>query len=313
MPNGEGDERRLTEVSSFVSDLPAVVQKFWTAVAGPLFELSITLIVLFFALDAGGEFEKNIQSLGTALLSPPPILDSYGLKSLIPIAVVIFLLGIAQANSQLLRVVGASTPGRLIPSRRRLYLKYASAEDISEAWTYDHHLDTAAELGDVIDEIIRLPPAKAATDSFSGARMLRKRSDLLQSTGEFIKGLFVVAFLVVVILNLIGGWPVNWTHLLILFVIFLIAMLYLSIIRMQAEREYEGMKVKEYILYKKMKRANAVVESPLKKVLDEMDGVADDRVWEFKIAPVGAIDDLCALKTALLPGPVWSMMRKKNN
>jgi hypothetical protein len=37
----------IKEVSSFLSDLPTAVQRFWEGITAPLFELSISLVVGF--------------------------------------------------------------------------------------------------------------------------------------------------------------------------------------------------------------------------------------------------------------------------
>src|SRR5262249_33494278 len=137
----EAEKRKLTEFSSFMGDLPSVAQKFWDAVAGPIFELSISLIVVFFALGGDKQVEDKISTQATGISSTQiPQIDVYGIKAVIPIAVLILLLGIAQGNSKLLRVIGAAIPGQLVPNRCNLLLRYSTPLEIGEAWQYNPKL-----------------------------------------------------------------------------------------------------------------------------------------------------------------------------
>jgi len=92
------------KLSSVIGDLPGVIAKFWAAVAAPLFELSDSLVAICYALGVGWD-ELNRTNVSTHLLpgeDAAKLLETYGLRSLLPIAVFVLLLGIAQTNAAII-------------------------------------------------------------------------------------------------------------------------------------------------------------------------------------------------------------------
>jgi hypothetical protein len=274
--------------------------------------LSITLIVLYFALDGGGEIEKRIQGLEGAFSSPPAILDAYGLRTLVPIAVAIFLLGIAQANSNLMRIVGAAVPGRLVPDRRHLFLKYAPPKDIVKAWAHAPKVASVEDLSDVIDETIIRPSSKEIAESLWEGRSLQRVSEFLVSTGDFVKGLVVATILVVSLSSLIDGRPVNASHLAVLLAILSVAILYLTILRIRAERDYASVKARSYNLYRSYDEAPTVAgPSRFQNVYDAAKHGRNSPLWTLNFAPAGVVEDLRTLYSAISPRPIWERLGRR--
>jgi hypothetical protein len=118
---------------------------------------------VFFVL---GNDEKIGNTISTQLntvreISPG---DGYGIKALIPVAVLVFLVGIAQGVSKLLRVFGSAIPGQLVPNRTSLFLENAKHPDIVEAWRYTE-LGTIEDLSNEIDATIARSPVNVAKDT----------------------------------------------------------------------------------------------------------------------------------------------------
>jgi hypothetical protein len=314
------EKGKLTEFSSFIADLPSVVEKFWNAVARPIFELSITLIVLFFALGDDSKVENQIS---TQLNAIPSLVESskdiYGIKALIPVAVLIFLLGIAQGNSKLLRVIGAAIPGQLVSERSNLLLTYTSPKDIEEAWLYSDKLTKIDELNAEIDATIGVVP-NSASGLHSKARTTQGKSDVFASNAAFIKGLLSVTSVVVIVLYKFGDWPIHERQLAVIFAISSIALVYLAFSRIQAEREYASLKVKAYIFIKKNSsekpaRVSDVHTSRLREIgIDTEAGtvnvVKDEYPWKLKLWPRVVLGDLGALGIAWIAW-IWIVKSRK--
>jgi hypothetical protein len=303
MTEGAGEKRKLTEFSSFMGDLPSVAQKFWDAVAGPVFELSISLIVVFFALGGDKQVEDQISAQVTGI--SPPQIDVYGIKAVIPIAVLILLLGIAQGNSKLLRVIGAAIPGQLVPNRRNLLMRNAAPLEIGESWQYNPILGSIDQLNTEIDATIGRVPVDQANDILSEVRIMQSRSDLLASTAAFIKGLFVVTIGIVVVLNVFGAWPIHWRHLAVIFAISSIALVYLAFCRIQAEREYARRKVKDYNFQKKMLNnppppPDHRHQARLNDIDQQAAAAKTESSWTLKLVPPDVKGDLRTLGNAMI-------------
>jgi hypothetical protein len=201
MAEGTEAKPKLTEISSFMGDLPFAVQKFWNAVAQPLFELSISLVVVFFTL---GGYEITQGSFSAQANAIPRLCpdNTYGIQTLVPLAVIVFLIGIAQGNSKLLRIIGAAIPGQLVPNRAALLMQNASQLEIVEAWQYNSNLGDIWQLNTEIDAAISRLPFDQAKDTLSNVRTMQNRSDSAATTASFIKGLFAATVVVNVMLKL---------------------------------------------------------------------------------------------------------------
>jgi hypothetical protein len=300
MAEGTEEKRKLTEISSFIGDLPSTVQKFWSGVAEPFFELSIALIVVFFVL--GGD-KKIEEAISTQLSAAPQISlgDSYGIKALIPVAVLIFLVGIAQGVSKLLRVIGSAIPGQLVPNRISLFLKNGKPSEVAEAWQYTQ-LGTVEDLNNEIDATIARPPLNAANDTLSKIRVLQGQSEAIMSTASFIKGLFVTTVVIAVVVSLFALRPLETTNLAIVFVFTIVALIYLAYARVQSEREYASQKAREYSFQKKVLGVPSKEYNPQKLAEVEQARRDPDREaqWKLNLIPKDVGRDLQVLGSALL-------------
>jgi hypothetical protein len=310
MPEGADEKRKLGEISSFISDLPSAVQKFWSGVAEPFFELSISLIVVFFALGGDKPISVPLSAVTQGPLEGSSSIkalmsDGYGVKALIPVAVLIFLIGIAQGVSKLLRVIGAAIPGQLVPHRANLMIKWATGPEIIEAWQYNPKLDTVEELNTEIDSAIGRVPADPAKDILSKIRVLQARSESIASTASFVKGLFVTTVIISVLLCVFESWPIHFHRLALILAFTLVALTYLAFGRVQAEREYAGGKVREYNSQKKVfgetPRAADDVHSRAEKYNAAREALGAP--WTLNIVPPDAGDDLRILGRALIGWP----------
>jgi hypothetical protein len=309
----EGVEGKLAGFSSFIADLPSAVQKFWNAVAAPIFELSITLIVLFFAVGDKNAVQNAVQNAVPSelkSLSYPQATDhdTYGVRLLIPIAFLVLLLGVAQANSTFLRAVGAMLPVKLVPKGLNLVLTKVSPVIVVEAWQYHPKLTSVAELNTVIDnEVGRIP--QFAVDNLSKSRVLRARSEMLESTAGFIKGL-LVASIGVDLFWIFERHEIDLGHLATIFGISFIILIYLAFSRIQAEREYATRKVQDYITYKgnsmppgtDISASAQLNEQRTKDVQNQVRAALYENAWTLKFAATEAQEDLRTMTRAAIEG-----------
>jgi hypothetical protein len=301
---GAEEKRKLTEISSFIADLPTAVQKFWNAVAGPLFEFSIALVVVFFAMGGDQKIGGAVSSMQLAANPPVPLNDPYGIKILIPVAVLIFLIGIAQGASKLLRVIGAAIPGKLVPDRTFLLARYAPAFEIVEAWQYNPRLKRLDELNAEIDTTIGRSTPDPFRDILSKIRAMEGRSDGLASTASFVKGLLAVTIIISVLLNVFEAWPMHWSRLAVVFAGSCVVLIYLAFGRVQAEREYAGRKVGDYNLQKKMSAQSppATSEGSIEPaaIYEQLRRANLESPWALNFIPFEAGHDLFVLGASLI-------------
>ncbi|WP_316202986.1 MULTISPECIES: hypothetical protein [unclassified Bradyrhizobium] len=305
MTETAGSSPKLKEISSVIADLPVVVQKFWSAVAEPLFELSISLLVLFFALGGDNKVENAVSAQLIAIPKMTPD-DTYGIKALVPIAVLILLIGIAQGNSKLLRVIGMAIPGRLVQDRTMLLIHGAklngSLLELGEAWQYNPRLGDVWELNAEIDTTIGRVPLDPAKDILYKAREMQSRSDLLASTAAFVKGLLVVTIAVDVVLFVFKSWPLHWGNLAVIVAVAAAALLYLAFGRIQAEREYAQRKVRDYNFHRKLSGAQPAEQDERRLAL--LDGPPTRRsAWTLTLVPHESRADIDTLLRALVARP----------
>jgi hypothetical protein len=309
MAEGAEDKRKLSDISSFIADLPATVQKFWSGVAEPFFELSIALIVIFFAL--GGEKPIPIprDAMSQSAEIKALISDGYGVKALIPVAVLIFLIGIAQGVSKLLRVIGAAIPGQLVPDRASLTMQYAPPLELIDACRYNPARDSLDDLNNEIDSAISRVPADPRRDLLANIRVLQGRAETIASTASFVKGLAVVTAVISFLLGTFESWPIDLHRLGLIFALALVALAYLAFGRVQAEREYAKRKVREYNSQKEtlsepikpngnkekvIELSDEALKSQLKKWKDEA-----PPQWKLNFVPPEVGGDLAVLNRAI--------------
>jgi hypothetical protein len=303
MAEGTEAKPKLTEISSFMGDLPFAVQKFWNAVAQPFFELSISLVVVFFTL---GGYEITQGSFSAQANAIPRLCpdNTYGIQTLVPLAVIVFLIGIAQGNSKLLRIIGAAIPGQLVPNRAALLMQNASQLEIVEAWQYNSNLGDIWQLNTEIDAAISRLPFDQAKDTLSNVRTMQNRSDSAATTASFIKGLFAATVVVNVMLKLFESWPMHWGRLAIVFAAASIASIYLAFRRIQSEREYASRKVGEYNFQKKMLGLARAPEEFRPRALDEVSRLYNyfysRRAWALRLVSPDVGNDLGVLGDTIL-------------
>jgi hypothetical protein len=249
----------------------------------------------------------TVTSLSGVYTSSPPA-DSYGIKALIPLAVVIFLLGIAQGNSKLLRVIGGAIPGQLVSDRTSLLLKSARPAQIGEAWQYNDRLGNLVELNNEIDTTISRVPINPMHDNLSEVREMQAKSNLLASTADFVKGLTAVAILSAILLHVFVAWPIHYSHLAIVIVASAVILIYLAFSRIQAEREYASRKALDYNFQKKVMsesptKNDQMLQSRMTEIMKLAEEDKSKPAWEMKFAPSEAINDLRDLKIAWLSRP----------
>lgn len=299
MPVNAPDKHVGNEISSFIADLPPVIAKFWAAVAGPLFELSIALFVLSFSI--GGYRGTQLKIAGQLNKLPSSMIDSYGLKPVVPIIIIILLLGAAQGTSKVLRSIGAAVPGQLVPDDVKLLVENSTPNLIAEAWEYNAKLTSLGQLNAEIDAAISRLPLDKFKDRLDESRRMQMMPSFYIYLADFVKGLTVVTFALNVFLYLSGLWPLHVKHLLIVVIFAPIVLFYLAIARIRADREYQARKVMDYIAQKKADglsvEPNNQNDARIRQIGIHSDSCAPS--WKLRITPLEASADLCVWLKAL--------------
>lgn len=238
-------------LSSFLADLPGVVSQFWSGIAWPLLQLVITFISISYVLA----LDLSTGS-GIITLVPPEkgdmatAVEFYGLKPLLPVLFLIGLLGLAQANSAILRAIGRSLPGKLHRNSTFLFVKNASHRQILRLLNLHPEFKDVNALGHFLDvEIDRpedLDPPRAV---LRGSRRMYRHSSTLYARARYLRGLWVVVLLAAIASSLEFHRAIHWDRLAVLTVIIILGLTYLTLATMRIERQYAGQKVSDYLYY----------------------------------------------------------------
>lgn len=240
----------VSELSGTFGDLPNIISRMWAAVASPLVELAITMVVLSFVLaldrQAGGSLSSQSSLIPSEALQRS--LDFYGLKLVIPIAFLIVLLGVAQANSTLMRVLGIVVSVRFEFKSKYLLARYADRRELGEIWKYHLNLGTDFDALDMLidSEVSRAQDPEPNRHMLKSASLLRASSDTLDGQMLFAKGLLVCAVMAAVVSTLLFHRTFEWARLLALLTAMIVLFVLFTIRRIRLERLYAYRKVKRY-------------------------------------------------------------------
>jgi hypothetical protein len=115
------------------------------------------------------------------------------------------------------------------------------------------------------------------------------------SCTAFVKGLLATTIVIAVLLRLFDGWIIDWHHLLVIFCISCIVLLYLSFFRIKAEREYAHLKVEDYNTVMgdpTSKLDDATKMKTLRYIQDQKTDAKLKRGWDLTLLPPDVQNDV---------------------
>ena len=297
------------DITSAISDFPSIVGKFWSAVAGPMFELAITLAVLCFVL--GLDQQHPLSHLPPVGLLPDAsvqrALQFYGVTFAVPVAVFILLLGIAQANSRLLRTIGGIVPGELVPNTTNLFTANADKFDVLTIWKHYPNLEINGLNSKIDTEIAREDDLDPNRTVLTSVRTMHNQVRTFWGPANFTKGLLALAIVSAITVSILYRTELEWRRLVLLAIVVAIVLTQLATRRILWERRYNRQKVSDYRYFLQLKDnsgQNSISPEDRSRLerLEQLRTIADfEGSWRLNFLPSGLGSDFRELGKAVTP------------
>lgn len=284
-----------SETSSVLKDLPGVVQRFWSGVAAPLFELAATVLVLALVFGLDRVLPSNLAYAPQKGGDLDRAIELYGLGVVIPIAFIIVLLGLAQANSWLLRTLGEVAPLKLERRRTVALARTGRFHELQLIWGHWPQIADIKGLDAAIDAEVKQPSATGrAGRLLDDARALRRRADTIDSYAKFSVGLITVAVAAGLIASALGWGRVDATRVLLVVVFGAAFLLFLTTNRIRAERDYANEKLEAVLNYLEARTHHPQgipqLTTPQHATVTELRKSSTEPAWELTFAWSPAAD-----------------------
>jgi hypothetical protein len=238
------------------TELPTAIRKTWDAVVPPLSELALAAAVIIYLVGWRSANDAVAAALTPSRLLPSasmrPILNFYGVASLIPLAVLIGFLVLAHAVGRLVRWTGRLVPGYLVPNTTEQIYGVIDEWDLRRIWACHPDLDDVDGLN-ALNIIIDEEVARAATNP-KGHHRLKSVAESQQFARrfkervDFAKGLFIIAGLSWLLTPaIINGSPRPTDRVGITLVILMAWIFWNAVRYISAEQELARFKVYAYL------------------------------------------------------------------
>jgi hypothetical protein len=207
MSNSEETAEKKATIS--IGNLASQVRDFWAATGVPIVELMLSILVLSWCVFGSDCVSQSITTaIGQTILShsqqslptlqpSKSIFELFGLSTILPIAGIVVLLGVAQGLSAFLRMLGGMAPIHFAYRVEILLLRHLPLGTLESAWA---RLDVAEDLrmlSERLDHEVNWSATNVvASQFFRGSLQLQPVIDRLDSTRRFVAGLLAAGILV---------------------------------------------------------------------------------------------------------------------